>query len=301
MKRFFYYALICSAALLTACNKTQEEVHNDLVAILGSSTNDYWQLMSNGIASEAGSFSITALDIWYTNGDNDAESQIMALNSLAAKYKDLRGIIIAPISQEVETAAYNAGFSLDVPVVVLDSPVTENTPLFEKARTQIYTDNAAATETLYNLAREDNNRYILFVGKDNSNSSRTRRAAAKALEEEAGLEYREIVTDREAGDADVLLAEALATYPEISAVICLNGSLITEKFLDAAKGKSIYTFDYTDIIEAGVRDGKIKCAARQYTFEMGVASVDAVFNPLIQNPYLFEVELIDQAYLNSSN
>lgn len=300
MKRFLTYALLCTLTVFSGCNKIPEEVHNDLVAILGSSTNDYWQNMSNGIASEAGLFNITTLAIWYTNGDNDAASQLSALNELA-KYKDLKGIIISPINQEVETAAYNAGYTHDVPVVVLGSPVTAGTPLFEKARTQIYTDNAAATETLYNMAREDNNKYILFVGKDNSNSSRERRAAAKELEEKNSLEYREIVTDCEAGNVESLLENALAAHKEISAIICLNGSLITEKFLDIAKGKAIYTFDFTDLIESAVREGQIKCAARQYTFEMGIASVDAVFNPIIKNPYLFDVELLDQTFLNRAN
>lgn len=300
MKRFHIYVLICTAALLTACNnKADKDYHNDLVAILGSSTNDYWQDMSTGIASEAGLFNITTLDIWYTGGDNDAASQLSALNSLG-KYKSLYGIIIAPINQEVEAAAYNAGSTLDIPVVVLDSPVTEDTPLYEKARTQIYTDNAAATEKLYNLAKEDINRYILFVGKDNSNSSRARRAAAKSLEEKNGLEYREIVTDCETDNVGTLLKDAFSAHPEISAVICLNGSLITDQFLDAAKGKAVYTFDYTDTIASAIIDGKIKCAARQHTIEMGVAAVDAVFNPLIINPYLFDVELIDRASLNRS-
>lgn len=297
MKRFLTFALICIPALFSGCAKTGTEAHNDLVAILGSSKNDYWQNMSNGIASEAGSFNITTLDIWYTNADNDADSQLKAIKELS-KYKDLKGIIISPINQEVESAAYDAGRSNDVPVVIIDSPVTEGTPLFEKARSQIYTDNAAVTETLYTLAREDNNKYILFVGKDNSNSSRARRAKAKELEEENGLTYREIVTDIESGDIETRLKEALDAHPEISAVICFNGSLITEKFLDIAANKSIYTFDFTSLIETAVREGKIKCAARQYTFEMGVAAVDAVFNPLILNPYIFDVELIDQAYLN---
>ncbi len=300
MKRFFTFALICIPALFSGCAKTGTEAHNDLVAILGSSKNDYWQNMSNGIASEAGLFNITTLDIWYTNADNDADSQLKALKELS-KYKDLKGIIISPINQEVESAAYDAGRSNDVPVVIIDSPLTEGTPLFEKARSQIYTDNAAATDTLYTLAREDNNKYILFVGKDNSNSSRARRAKAKELEEENGLTYREIVTDIESGDVETRLKEALDAHPEISAIICLNGSLITEKVLDIAANKSIYTFDFTSLIETAVREGKIKCAARQHTFEMGVAAVDAVFNPLILNPYIFDVELINQAYLNRAD
>lgn len=293
MKRIIFFALICAAALLSSCKKNEKDISNELVAILGSSTNDYWQNMSNGIAYESGLSNITRLDIWYTNGDNDAKSQLNALES-CSNYSELKGIIIAPINKEVEEAAYDTGRLIDVPVVVIDSPVTEGTPLAAKCRSQIYTDNQMAVDTLYALAKENQNRYILFVGKNNSNSSISRRNYAKKLVEEDGLEYREIVTDCEAGDVAALTASALNEHPEISGIICFNGSLITEEFLDAAKGKDIYTFDYTDLIANAIYNGKIRWAARQYTYEMGVASVDAVFNGLILNPYVFSFELIDK-------
>ncbi len=288
MKRLFILAAILALPFVNSCKKSSEQNSFIAAAILGSGTDDYWQLINNGIVYQSGLLGVDALTVYAPDGDYNPQSQLEAIEELKS-YKKLSGLIISPLSKEVEEAAASLVASTGAILVTVDSPVGKDSPIYDICRTQVYTDNEVAVKELYERIQEDNHRYILFVGKSNTSSAVSRREEAAKI---MGDNYLELVVDMDKDDIPQLIKKELELHPMVSAVTFLHGSLVTEQTLDACKGKFIYSFDYTDLIGASILNGTIKCTARQYTYEMGIHAVNAWFSSTISNPYLMDVQIL---------
>ncbi len=276
-------AAMCLAAIaFVACDQKKEDA---VMVVLKMEDGNYWLQVASAIDRECAAQNVKAV-IRYTTSDADYQSQLNALDEMVEHDYNYKGIIAVPIYSEgnhqVETRIAGLAEELNIPVIILDTPVKESeSPLAGKYRTFVGTDNVEAGKLLgeqIDVPAEN----ILSVRSKASNAGQLRYDGFTSV---VGTTSLWETTEAEAANLDQKAEE----YPEASCIVCFNGSMSC--YADVLvtleeNGKEVYTFDvYKANLESLLEGGVVKGILAQNTFEMGKQAVDAVFNASVKNPF----------------
>lgn len=266
MKKLFVVLavnLICGACLFTSCKKDDK---TGIAMIVKNGQIDYFRQIETAFC---GACQEKNLEAYYyaTSSETAYQEQIAAVEELRNSGKKLKGIIFVPSfgpNGESAEAEVNAlATELGIPVVIVDSPVGEASPL--ASCPYFGTDNAAAGRALVPYVAADH--IAAFVM---GNSPGVERADAfKALRPNTDI----FVVGDEA------VSEVLAVINDYDDFVFFNGNVCIG-VLDMLKaaGKSVYTFDvYGEFLDELIAGNTfLKGVMAQNTFAMARKAVDAV-------------------------
>ena len=263
--------LICGTMVFTACTNDDNPsggTGSGIAMIVKNGQIDYWRQIETAfrdVCQEKG------LEAYYyaTTAENAYEEQVAAVAELRnLSGTNLKGIIFAPSygpngeSAEAEVAAL--AIERNIPVIILDSPVSAESPL--ASCPYFGTDNTAAGKEM--AAKVRTNNIAVFATKNSPGIER-----AKAFKE---LKPSAVIY--EVGDKAVIeVGQALLDgYDEF---VFFNGNNLVDALpMLKAANKDIYTFDvypeFLDELIAG--NSNFKCIIAQNTFSMTSKAVDAV-------------------------
>lgn len=294
-------ALVAFAAVtFTSCDDDEENSKDDaIMVILKMRGLDYWEQIGDAIQRKCAEKDVKAV-IRYTDSDADYQSQLDALNEMEAMDNNYRGIIVVPIyssdNHKVENKVLDVASKLDVPIIILDTPVNEEeSPLAGKYRTYVGTDNEAAGAVLARNVNVDA-KNILSVRSKASNAGAMRYNGFCSVKGETSIWE---AAESEANDIE----QQLKNFPDATDIVYFNGSLADgDKVIDILRksGKGLYSFDaFTSTLKALEEGDVVKGVLAQQTFEMGRQAVEAVFNPNVKNPLYIEPIFITKDNINS--
>ncbi len=270
--------LICGATLFTACTQDDNPVDAEtgasrIAMIVKNGEIDYFRQIETSFREVCQEKDLEAL-YYATSAENAYEEQLTAVEELRKlDNKKLKGIIFTPSygpngeSAEAEVAAL--ALELDIPVVILDSPVRVGSPL--ASCPYIGTDNTAAGEAM--AAKVAADKVALFA---TTNSPGMERAEAiKKLKPNAVI-YQV---------GDKANEEIQAVLDEYNDFVFFNGNILVDAIpMLKDAGKQVYTFDiYGEFLEEMFKSSPMpKGIMAQNTFEMARKAVEAVLTNATQ-------------------
>ena len=300
MKKFFQWAmaaaLICgTTAIFTSCTNNDNPVNPDsegdgIAMIVKCGDIDYFRQIEKAFRDACKEKGIKAY-YYATSSENAYDEQLAAVDELRKlDSKALKGIIISPSyglggeSAEAEVAALAK--ERGIPVVILDSPVSESSPL--ASYPYFGTDNTAAGKAMADVVTADKVAVFAMI-----NSPGIERAEAfKAMKPNAVV--------FEVGDK--ANEEVQAVLGEFDDFVFFNGNdLVDAVPMLKAAGKRVYTFDvYGEFLGELITDnGFLKGIMAQNTFAMARKAVNAVLanakeGEMVPTFYITEDNLSDE-------
>ena len=300
MKKIFQWAmaaaLICgTTAIFTSCTNNDNPVNPDsegdgIAMIVKCGDIDYFLQIEKAFRDACKEKGIKAY-YYATSSENAYDEQLAAVDELRKlDSKALKGIIISPSyglggeSAEAEVAALAK--ERGIPVIILDSPVSESSPL--ASYPYFGTDNTAAGQAMADVVTAD--KVAVFAM---TNSPGIERAEAfKALKPNAVV--------FEVGDK--ANEEVQAVLGEFDDFVFFNGNdLVDAVPMLKAAGKRVYTFDvYGEFLgELITGNGFLKGIMAQNTFAMARKAVNAVLanakeGEMVPTFYITEDNLSDE-------
>ena len=264
--------LICSATIFTACTQNDNPVDgmtgaSSIAMIVKNGEIDYFRQIETSFREVCQEKDLEAL-YYSTSAETAYEEQLDAVEKLRQlDNSKLKGIIFTPCygpngeSAEAEVAALAQ--ELDIPVIILDSPVRAGSPL--ASCPYIGTDNTAAGEAM--AAKVTADKVALFA---TTNSPGVERAEAiKKLKPNAVI-YQV---------ADKANEEIQAVLDEYDCFVFCNGNILVDAIpmLTEAR-KEVYTFDvYYEFLHEMFSYRSVPAGIMvQNTFEMARKAVEAV-------------------------
>ena len=264
--------LICGASMFTACSNEDSPVDAEtgasrIAMIVKNGEVDYFRQIETAFREVCQEKDLEAL-YYATTAENDYEGQIAAVEELRKlDNKKLKGIIFTPSygpngeSAEAEVAALAQ--ELDIPVVILDSPVSATSPL--ASCPYFGTDNTAAGEAMAQKVTAD--KVAVFAM---TNSPGMERAEAFKKQKPNAVIYQ--VSDK-------ANEEIQAVQDEYDCFLFCNGNILVDAIpmLTEAR-KQVYTFDvYYEFLHEMLSYGSVPIGVMaQNTFEMARKAVEAV-------------------------
>lgn len=283
--------LTCGASVFTACSNDDNPVDGEtgassIAMIVKNGKIDYWRQIETAFRGICQEKDLEAR-YYATSAENGYQEQLAAVAELRKlDNKKLKGIIFTPSyglngeSAEAEVAALAK--ELDIPVVILDSPVSASSPL--ASYPYFGTDNTAAGQAMADKVMAD--KVAVFAM---TNSPGMERAEAfKALKPNAVI-YPV---------ADKCNDEVQAVLDEYNDFVFFNGNDLVDAvpILKAAR-KRVYTFDaygeFLDELIAG--SAFLKGIMAQNTFGMTRKAVDAIIDNAKQG------EMVPTFYITEDN
>lgn len=292
----FAAILICGAtAIFTSCTNNDNPVNPDsegdgIAMIVKRGDIDYFRQIEKAFRDACKEKGIKAY-YYATSSETNYEEQLAAVDELRKlDSKALKGIIISPSyglggeSAEAEVAALAK--ERGIPVIILDSPVSESSPL--ASYPYFGTDNTAAGQAMADVVTAD--KVAVFAM---TNSPGIERAEAfKAMKLNAVV--------FEVGDK--ANEEVQAVLGEFDDFVFFNGNdLVDAVPMLKAAGKRVYTFDvYGEFLgELITGNGFLKGIMAQNTFAMARKAVNAVLanakeGEMVPTFYITEDNLSDE-------
>lgn len=278
--------VICGACLFTSCKKDEENTPGEGIAmIVKNGQIDYWRQIETAFRSAC---SEKGLEAYYyaTTAENAYQEQVAAVEELRKSGKQLKGIIFAPSfgvgGESAEAAVAALAAERGIPVVILDSPVGDASPL--AACPYFGTDNAAA-------------------GRDMAAHVAADRIAAFAMANSPGVERAQAFKALKPNTdiftvGDVAVSEVQAVINEYNDFVFFNGNdCIGVLAMLKAAGKNVYTFDvYGEFLDELIAGNTfLKGVMAQNTFAMTRKAVDAVVARATSG------EMVPTFYITSAN
>jgi len=299
MKKFFQWAmaaaLICgTTAIFTSCTNNDNPVNPDsegdgIAMIVKCGDIDYFLQIEKAFRDACKEKGIKAY-YYATSSENAYDEQLAAVDELRKlDSKALKGIIISPSyglggeSAEAEVAALAK--ERGIPVIILDSPVSESSPL--ASYPYFGTDNTAAGQAMADVVTAD--KVAVFAM---TNSPGIERAEAfKALKPNAVV--------FEVGDK--ANEEVQAVLDEFDDFVFFNGNDLVDAIdMLKAEQKNVYTFDaYGEFLDELIEGSTFfKGIMAQNTFGMVRKAVDAVLanatvGEMVPTFYIHQYNLTD--------
>ena len=264
--------LICGAMMLTSCSSSDNPVDAEtgastIALIVKEDHVEYWQQVEKAFRDICKEKDLEAI-YYSTTEETDYEGQIAAVEDLAKRGdKKLKGIVFCPSygldGKSAEQAVADFARQRGIPVVLLDSPARDGSPL--ASCPYFGTDNAAAGRAM--AGQVDAERVAAFAVRNSPGMVRAE--AFKALK--PATEIFSV--------ADEAAADVQAVMDQYDDFVFFNGHICAESLATlTAAGKRVYTFDmyasFLDELQKG--STLLKGVMAQNTFGMTRKAVEAV-------------------------
>lgn len=268
-------AVLCLAAWCPGCDSggsaaAQKKLHLVFVA---NTPDDYWSVVRLGCDTATRELGDVDLDFRFP-AKPTVEAQQELINSLLAGGAD--GIAVSPIDAENQTEFLN-GIAAKTLLVCADSDAAQS-----KRTCYIGTDNVAAGKQAAKLllaALPDGGKIMMFASYTNAQNIKDRIQGIQAGLAGSKIQIIDTLADGAKGDvAQKNAQEALAKYPDLAGMECLNGYqgpaiLTAVRAAGKAGHVKIVCFDaYSDTLE-GIADGDIYGSIVQMPYNFGYQTI----------------------------
>ena len=284
--------LICGTMIFTACSSNNDNpVKPDggaegIAMIVKNGQIDYWRQIETAFSDACQEKGLKAY-YFATSAENAYEEQVAAVAELRKLgNKALKGIIFTPSyglnGESAETEVAALAKERGIPVVILDSPVSTNSPL--ASCPYFGTDNTAAGQAMADMVPAD--KVAVFAM---TNSPGMERALAfKALKPNAVI-YQV---------ADKANNEVQAVLDDYDDFVFFNGNdLVDAVDMLKAANKNVFTFDaYGEFLDELIAGSTFfRGIMAQNTFGMARKAVEAVLTNAKQG------EMVPTFYIHQYN
>ncbi len=265
MKKLHLFILaLCVVALFQGCGNgsSQKEVR---LVFVGGTPDDYWSIVQLGCDFASRQLGDVDLDFRYSeNGTPAAQQELVS----ALVTNGVDGVAISPIDPETQTDFLN-NLAAKTLLVCADSDAAKS-----KRLCYIGTDNVAAGKQAAELLRAalpQGGKIILFVGYSNAQNTKDRIQGIQNGLTGSNIQIIETLADGAESDIAQKNAEdALAKYPDLAGMTCLNGY----------QGPAILT-----AVRRAGKAGQVKivCFEDYHETLAGIAAGD-IYGTIVQNP-----------------
>jgi len=273
MKRIYLLLLaLCMAALLPGCENNASPKKMRLVFV-GGTPDNYWSIVRLGCDFATRQLSDVDLDFRYLeNGTTRAQQELVG----ALVTNGVDGIAFSPIDPDSQTDFLNK-IAANTVLVCADSDAAQS-----KRQCYIGTDNVnagAQAAELLKAAMPQGGKIVLFISYSNAQNTKDRIQGLQNGLAGSNIQITEAMVDGAASDIAQKNAEdALAKYPDLVGMACLNGY----------QGPAVLTA----VRHAGkVGQVKIVCFEDYSATLDGIASGD-IYGTIVQNPLKIGFETI---------
>lgn len=216
-KLFFLILVLCVVVLFQGCGNNSSPKKLRLVFV-GGTPDNYWSIVRLGCDFATRQLSDVDLDFRYLeNGTTPAQQEL--LNALVTNGVD--GIAVSPIDPDSQTDFLNK-IAASTVLVCADSDAAKS-----KRQCYVGTDNVAAgaqAADLLKAALPQGGKIVLFVSYANAENTKDRIQGVQNGLAGSNIQIVEAMVDGAASDIAQKNAEdALAKYPDLAGMACLNG------------------------------------------------------------------------------
>lgn len=303
--------LLVGAMLLSvvSCETEKAKGREDAVAvILKDGSIDFFQQISKGIKDKCASAGIVPL-IFTTENEYDIKSQVKAIESLSSCEYNIKGIIFVPIyygegANEAETALVKYLKTNNVPVVYLDTPPAEQSPLASICKAYVGTSIADAAEGMVNFLKDTpaDEMVSVLYGTGATNFRYEYLKTKKGISDDDNAYIIDSSNELNGG----ILSGKLAEIPQGGTVVLYNGDLY-DRILALGEEVKNFSDKKVFIFDAGrstltslINGGQVIAIQAQNSFKYGENAVDAALNTTTEKEVLTPTFLITKDNLQSN-
>lgn len=282
--------IVLCMALLASCNEDRTPKpppkKGTILMLLGSKIS-YWEQIYQG-AAEEGLKENYDIKIVYRDADTVNTTIINTLNNIGS-IPNLKGIIMMPGDKSIEDIIII--LNINVPVVIVDQKLNENSALQTSVRTTVVADNEGLGKDISSRISEKKILTLCYpIGGSYDRSLAIQQSRAK------GDVDMIVVSDARAAK-DSISAYVNKHKGENYAVAFATGSFINEETMPLLAGKKVYAVDMSEQIQSDIEKGDIEFAAIPSTFEMGAKAVHFIADSSICS----SIQYIPIVYANKNN
>ncbi|HTQ49918.1 MAG TPA: substrate-binding domain-containing protein [Candidatus Acidoferrales bacterium] len=263
-KSYLFLLALCAVVLLPGCGNNASPKKVRLVFV-GGSPDNYWSIVQLGCDFATRQFTDVDLDFRYLeNGTTPAQQEL--LGALVTNGVD--GIAISPIDPDSQTDFLNK-IAASTVLVCADSDAPQS-----KRQCYIGADNVVAgtqAAELLKAALPQGGKIVLFISYTNAENTKDRIQGIQNGLVGSSIKIVATMVDGAASDIAQKNAEdALAKYPDLVGMACLNGY----------QGPAVLT-----AVRHAARAGQVKIVCfEDYSATMdGIASGD-IYGTIVENP-----------------
>lgn len=253
----------------------QQEKEPFIAAVIGAKNDTYFQWMANDLVVTAVSKGEN-IRMFMIDNANDNSTQANELNELIRFRKQLKGLVFCPITSDAEIAAAETIEKTGATLVLIDSSVDKDSPIYNLYTAAVLTDNITESVNLYKEAQQSHDK-ILVVYQTKTPTATERYEAVKNY---AGNNFIGIEVSPDDNDIAERIQSAINSKSGITAVVTLNGSSITENVVNYCKTNNIkvFTFDYSKTIEDAIASNVVVRAYQQDEELMSKRAIEIIIN-----------------------
>lgn len=252
-----------------------------ITVITKAMESNYWNMVQAGAILEGEERGYTI----HVMGPNSEENVQAEMDQIIAAQDDSAALVIAPNDPNVLVSTIADAHSAGIPIVIIDSNLTDETAYDAFAGTNNY--KAGKSLGIYVGTHQTDVAAAIITGAGDSQTHKDRASGIiEGLEENGGL-----VLDMQAADSDHTKAMAAAQslieiYPEMTAIVATSDDMALGAYeVVASLGKAdticVYGFDGTVDGIQSVIAGELTATATQRPIQMGregVALADQLLN-----------------------
>ncbi len=253
------------------------------VSLILGEKNAFWESVAKGAKEAAELEEGMTVDVTYCSTQKE---QVSALNDIYSAKKKVKGLIIYPVNESVEDAVALMKEDIDIPMVVVGKELAKDSPLAGVCKTQVIASDTTAIKHLSQYVTPEENKKVVIMGLEGSETSQARVAAAQKYLPE-GCSNTFSTSIEKAADKLSLAIEMV----DGCAVMLLDDELIIPEVLAVAKNVKAYVYGSAAAIKTGVADGSIAAGMFKDGYKFGVKSYSALFNT-VPNPCIIEAEAV---------
>lgn len=273
------FALSCSEE-----NKSEVDKSDVYLAFLREGNPDiskYWVQVAAGIEAEAKICDNANVKVFYTYGesDGDTKTQIAQIRNAWDSYGDrIKGVIFASCGLESDNILKDKISGNDnIKLVIVDSPLLEESPLQNRFNNLVATDNyeagrRLAIEKFSNIPADS----ILIVTDNTGNAAKQRVDGFLSVK---GVQVYEATI------SDCTPRNIQQLYPKAKYIISLNAYMSTacvKNGITKTNGFVLSCFDEDDIVLEALEKGEISFTVAQNTMKMGQVAFDCLLKSSVK-------------------
>lgn len=237
----------------------------------------YWVQVASGIEAEAKICNDANVKTYYTYGENDGDTrtQVAQIRSAWDSYGErIKGVIFASCGLESDIILNDKLKGHDnVKLVIVDSPLLEESPLLERYNNLVATDNyeagcRIAVEKFDTVPSTS----ILLIADSTGNAAQQRLQGFLSCKEDVQVCYPSI--------SDCTIEHISKDHPNAKYIFSLNAylsSACVKNGLTISNGFVTGCFDEDDVVLNALEDGEISFTVVQNTMKMGQVAFDCVY------------------------
>ncbi|MDO5549129.1 MAG: sugar ABC transporter substrate-binding protein [Eubacteriales bacterium] len=258
-----------SAAPMRNAGSYTENGKPVVTVITKAMESNYWNMVQAGAILEGEALGYTIHII----GPNSEENVQAEMDQIVAAQEDSAAMVIAPNDPNILVSTIADAHSAGIPIVIIDSNLTDETAYDAFAGTNNYEAGKALGEFVG--THQSDAVVAVITGAAESKTHKDRAdGIIEGVESNGGMVLDKLAADSDRSKAIAAAQSLLDLYPELTAIIATSDDMALGAYeVVASVGKAdavrVYGFDASvDGLRSIIR-GELTAAAAQYPIQMG--------------------------------